>query len=106
MYLNLVNIRGEICKPSLMINTIFIRVNLGNVQETFFVVFTGAEYNRLQNYKIIKFTVFVRGGSEGVGRRGWGYVLNIWEIGEGGDYQNWTSANKVGGMLQIFGILW
>ena len=70
MHLNLVNIRGEICKPSLMINTIFIRVNLGNVQETFFVVFTGAEYNRLQNYKIINFTVFGRGDSEGVGGRG------------------------------------
>ena len=38
-----------------------------NVQETFFVVFTGADYNRLYNYKITKFTVFVRGGSGGGG---------------------------------------
>ena len=44
-----------------------IRVNLGNVQETFFVEFTGVDYSRLNNYKIIKFTMFVRGGGKGGG---------------------------------------
>ena len=45
-------------------------MNLGNVQETFFVEFTGftgVDYSRLQNYKIIKFTMFVRGGGKGGG---------------------------------------
>ena len=41
------NIRSETRKPSLIINTICIRGNLGNVQGTFFVVFIGADYNRL-----------------------------------------------------------
>ena len=47
-------------------------MNLGNVQGTFFfVVSTGADYNRLQNYKI----AVVRGGGEdgdGMGGRGRG----------------------------------
>ena len=42
-------------------------MNLGNVQETFFVEFTGVDYSRLNNYKIIKFTMFVRGGGKGGG---------------------------------------
>ena len=63
--LNLVNIGSEIRKPSLILNTICILVNLGNVQGTFFVIFTGADDNRLQNYKITKFTDFVRSGGEG-----------------------------------------
>ena len=40
MYLNLVNIRSEIGKISLIINTICILVNLGNIQETY-SVYTG-----------------------------------------------------------------
>ena len=41
-----------------------------NVQGHFFVVFTGADYNRLQDNKIAKFTVYVRGSGEGGGSRG------------------------------------
>ena len=33
------------------------------------MVFTGADYNRLQNYKITKVTIFVKGYTEG-GERG------------------------------------
>ena len=40
-------------------------MNLGNVQGTFFVIYTGADYNRLWNYKIKIFTIFVRGDGEG-----------------------------------------
>ena len=35
-------------------------MNLGNVGKHFFI-FPGADYNRQYNYKISKFTVFVRG---------------------------------------------
>ena len=38
-------------------------------REHFFVVFTGADYNRLQNYKITKVTIFAKGYTEG-GERG------------------------------------
>ena len=41
-------------------------------REHFFVVFTGADNNKLQNYIIIKFTVFVRSGGEGRGGGGGG----------------------------------
>ena len=47
MHLNFANIRSEICKPSFIINTIYILVSLGNIPETFFVVFTGGDYNKL-----------------------------------------------------------
>ena len=40
------------------------------------MVFTGAEDNRLQKYKVKKFTVFVRSGGEGDGVGG-GDVLNL-----------------------------
>ena len=70
----MVNIGSEICKPYLIINIISALVNLGKVQGTFFFVFTGAEGNRLQIYKRIKFFVFVRNGSEGGGGGG---VLNL-----------------------------
>ena len=40
--------------------------------EHFFVVFTGADDSRLQNYKITKLTVFVRSGG-GIG----GGVLSL-----------------------------
>ena len=55
----------------------------------------GADDNRLQNYKIGKFIVFVRIGGEGGGAGGSG-VLNVSfeRLRRGGGYQNWTSANK------------
>ena len=40
------------------------------------MVFTGADDNRLQNYEVKKFTVFVRSGGEGGGVGG-GDVLNL-----------------------------
>ena len=46
-YLNLVNIRNEMCRPSLIINTICIWLNLQNIQGTFFVVSAGADYSRV-----------------------------------------------------------
>ena len=69
--LSLVNIRSEIDKPSLIINTICIWMSI------FFVVFTGADDNRLQNYKIAKFTVFVRSLGEDGGAAVGGGVLNL-----------------------------
>ena len=33
--------------------------------EHIFVIFTGADYSRLYNYKITKLTIFVRGGGKG-----------------------------------------
>ena len=47
-----------------MVNTICIRGSIGNFQikSAFFVEFIGADYNRwIWNYKIKRFTVFVRG---------------------------------------------
>ena len=52
--LNLANIESKSRKPYLIIHTICIRVNLRNVQGTLFVVFTGTDDNRLQNYKTTK----------------------------------------------------
>ena len=49
--LNLFNVGSEIRKPSLIIDTIFIRVNLGTFREHFLVVFKGDD-SRL--YKTIK----------------------------------------------------
>ena len=43
----------------------------------FFVVLTGADDNRLQNYKIAKFTVFVRSLGGGGGAAGGGGVLSL-----------------------------
>ena len=68
IHLNLANIGSEIRKPSQIIYTICIWVNLGKVQGTFFCriykeLKTTGYNNRLQNYKITKFTVFVRSGS-------------------------------------------
>ena len=71
--LNLDITGSEIRKPSLKVNTICIRVNLGNVQGTFVVVFTAGDDNRQQNYKITKFTVFVKSDVGGGG----GKVLNL-----------------------------
>ena len=93
--LNLVNIGSEIRKPSLIVNTICVWINLGNVQGTFFVVFTGAD-------KIIKFTVCVRGGGEGGVSVSEGVEVKFWtfEVGEG--HQNRTSANKKGGGFKLW----
>ena len=59
--LNLANIGREIRKLFLILNTICIQVNMGNVQGTFFVIFTITDDN---NYKITKLTAFVRSGDE------------------------------------------
>ena len=56
-------------------------------REHFFVVFAGADYNRLQNYKITKFTVFVSGGGEGNGDEGgggWGEQPKLNKCEQGG----------------------
>ena len=41
-------------------------------REHFFVVFIGADNNRLQKYIITKFTIFVRSGGDGSGGGGGG----------------------------------
>ena len=72
--LNLVNIESKIRKPTLIINTICIWVNLGNVQGTFFcgilqeLMTTGYKTIKPQN-------LFVR--SEGEDGGGDGGVLNL-----------------------------
>ena len=61
-----------------------------NVQTrgTFFMAFIVADYNRwLWNYKITRFTIFVRGGLS----RDWCKVLNVRRRGS---YENRISANK------------
>ena len=51
---------------------------MGTFKEHIFLVFTGADYNRLYNYKITKFTVFIRGGGKGgSGCGGAGCVLRL-----------------------------
>ena len=64
----MVNVRSDIWKPSLIINTICVRVNLGNVQGTFFWWYLqGLITTSYISKKITKFTVFARGGGEGDG---------------------------------------
>ena len=57
------------------------------------MVVTGAYYNRLRNYKITKFTVFVSGDGEGGDRSREVQATLLTSKGARG-YQNWTSANK------------
>ena len=57
------------------------------------MVVTGADYNRLQNYKITKFTAFVSGDAESGDRSREVQATLLTFEGER-DYQNWTSANK------------
>ena len=49
------------------------------------MVFTGADYNILQNYKITKFPAFVKSGGEGYGGEvEWGKGLSLsWNIRAG-----------------------
>ena len=51
---------SEVISSNIPNNIACTRVNLGNTQGAFFVVCTQADCN----YKITKFTVFVRGGGE------------------------------------------
>ena len=83
-------------------------VNLENVQGTFSVVSTGADYNRLQNYKItkflwgvvvkmVKFWSFEREG-EGATK-----IEQVWTRGEGGSKyralcDNWMTPSIIEGM--------
>ena len=72
--------------------------------ENFFVVFTGAEYNRLLNYND-----FVRGCDEGgsYGDGGGGAVeVKFWTFkgGEGATIIEQVQARGMG--VQIFSILW
>ena len=58
-----------------LITVICILGNTGNIQirETFFVAFMGADCNKwLWNYKVTRFTVFVRGRGEG-----WWKFVNV-----------------------------
>ena len=41
------------------------------------MIFTGADYSRLHNYKITKFTVFVRGGGKGISGCGRGRCVEV-----------------------------
>ena len=53
---------------------------MGNVQgcSGIFLIFTGADYSMLHNYKFIKFTVFVRGsGKDGSGCGGGGRCVKV-----------------------------
>ena len=90
IHLNLVNIGCEIRKPSLIIDTICIWINLGDFQGIFFVVFSGVDDNRL--YKTIKSQnlLFCKEWGKGGGGAGGDGVLNLSferSRGEGG-YQD------------------